>query len=132
MILPIALCAVTLKNGKFIIMAESGFTGQGYGQAKAQEEALAAIPMEESISPMAAPKVAPGGDGPLNRPSQLPTQPVTTAADVVPRPNSPLKSPNMGRIMSSMLQLASSPLASPSTRRVVRAMQAQVPRTETE
>ena len=113
-------------------MAESGFTGQGDGQAKAQEEALAAVPMEESISPMAAPKVAPGGDGPLNRPSQLPTQPVTTAADVVPRPNSPLKSPNMGRIMSSMLQLASSPLASPSTRRVVRAMQAQVPRTETE
>jgi len=37
-------------------MPESGFTGQGYGQAKAQEEALAAVPMEEAISPMAAPR----------------------------------------------------------------------------
>jgi len=122
--------AVILKDGKFTTMAE--FTNQAYGEKKAQEEALSAVPMEEAISPMAAPRTVPGGDGPLNRPSQMPTQPINTQADVVPRPNSPYKSPNMGRIMSSMLQLASSPLASPSTRRVVRAMQANVPRMENE
>lgn len=127
MILLIALCAVTLKNGKCIIMAESGFTGQGYGQAKAQEEALAAVPMEEAISPMAAPKMVPGGDGPLNRPSQLPQQPIMSMSDAQPVATIPQKSTNVARILPAMLQLASSPMASPSTRKIVRAMQQLVP-----
>lgn len=111
-------------------MPESGYTGQAYGQAKAQEEALAAVPMEEAISPMAAPPMVPGGDGNLMRPTQLPQQPVSAVANVPPVATMPQKSVNVARIMSSMLQLASSPLASPSTRRIVRAMQQLVPTQE--
>ena len=111
-------------------MAEPGYTGQPYGQAKAQQEALAAVPMEEAISPMAPAPVSPGGFGDLMRPTQLPSQPITAEADVQPIATMPQKSVNVARIMSSMLQLASSPLASPSTRRVGRAMQQLVPTEE--
>jgi hypothetical protein len=121
------LYAVIPLNGKYIIMAESGFTGQAYGQAKAQEEALAAMPLQEDMGPTPPVPTIPGGDGPITRPSQYPNQSVMAPANPVPRAKISATNTNVARILPALLPLASSPYASPSTRRIVRAMQQMIP-----
>tara|TARA_E500000331_G_C16962245_1_gene585477 strand:+ start:84 stop:470 length:387 start_codon:yes stop_codon:yes gene_type:complete len=124
--LRIALFAVIQNNGKFIIMADAGYRGQAYGKAKEQEEALSAVPMEMGATPPRP--VIPGGEGDMTRPSQYPQQSVMAPASIAPRSMPAQTSENVARILPSLLPLASSPYAAPSTRRIVRAMQAMVPR----
>jgi hypothetical protein len=109
-------------------MPESGFRGQAYGKAKEQEEALSAVPMEAGMGASPPAPIVPGGGGDMTRPSQYPQQSVMAPSSPVPRAMPPQTSENVARILPSLLPLASSPYASPSTRRIVRAMQAMVPR----
>jgi hypothetical protein len=109
-------------------MADAGYRGQAYGKAKEQEEALSAVPMEAGMGASPPAPIVPGGGGDMTRPSQYPQQSVMAPASPVPRSTPPQTSENVARILPSLLPLASSPYASPSTRRIVRAMQAMVPR----
>ena len=109
-------------------MADAGYRGQAYGKAKEQEEALSAVPMEAGMGAVPPAPIIPGGEGNMTRPSQYPQQSVMAPAAPMPRSEQPLTSENVARILPSLLPLASSPYASPSTRRIVRAMQAMVPR----
>ena len=109
-------------------MADAGYRGQAYGNAKEQEEALSAVPMEAGMGAVPPAPIIPGGEGDMTRPSQYPQQSVMAPAAPMPRSEQPLTSENVARILPSLLPLASSPYASPSTRRIVRAMQAMVPR----
>ena len=109
-------------------MADAGYRGQAYGKAKEQEEALSAVPMEAGMGAVPPAPIIPGGEGDMTRPSQYPPQSVMAPAAPMPRSEQPLTSENVARILPSLLPLASSPYASPSTRRIVRAMQAMVPR----
>jgi hypothetical protein len=109
-------------------MADAGYRGQAYGKAKEQEEALSAVPMETDMGAMPPAPVIPGGEGDMTRPSQYPQQSIMAPAASAPRAQQPQTSQNVARLLPSLLPLASSPYASPSTRRIVRAMQAMVPR----
>ena len=109
-------------------MPESGFRGQAYGKAKEQEEALSAVPMEAGMGASPPAPIVPGGGGDMTRPSQYPQQSVMAPSSPVPRAMPPQTSENVARILPSLLPLAASPYASPSTRRIVRAMQARIPR----
>jgi hypothetical protein len=109
-------------------MPESGFRGQAYGKAKEQEEALSAVPMEAGMGASPPAPIVPGGGGDMTRPSQYPQQSVMAPSSPVPRATPPQTSENVARILPSLLPLAASPYASPSTRRIVRAMQARIPR----
>jgi len=109
-------------------MPESGFRGQAYGKAKEQEEALSAVPMEAGMGASPPAPIVPGGGGDMTRPTQYPQQSVMAPAAPVPRSTPPQTSENVARILPSLLPLAASPYASPSTRRIVRAMQARIPR----
>ena len=109
-------------------MADAGYRGQAYGKAKEQEEALSAVPMEAGMGASPPAPIVPGGGGDMTRPSQYPQQSVMAPSSPVPRATPPQTSENVARILPSLLPLAASPYASPSTRRIVRAMQAMVPR----
>ena len=109
-------------------MADAGYRGQAYGKAKEQEEALSAVPMEEGMGVAPPAPVIPGGEGDMTRPTQNPQQSIMAPAPPVPRSEQPQTSQNVARLLPSLLPFASSPYASPSTRRIVRAMQAMVPR----
>ena len=111
-------------------MADAGYRGQAYGKAKEQEEALSAVPMEAGMGASPPAPIIPGGGGDFTRPTQYPQQSVMAPASPVPRSTPPQTSENVARILPSLLPLASSPYAAPSTRRIVRAMQAMVPTQE--
>jgi hypothetical protein len=54
-------------------------TGQQYGEAKAQEDAQAVVPLATMPTP---PRARPAENGPLRRPSERPQEPIRT--DPVP------------------------------------------------
>jgi hypothetical protein len=78
-----------LRNPAKKIAAKAA-PGQTYGEAGKQIAAQKAVPMAASptdVAPTATPqRVAPGSLGPLNRPTERPTEPVTAGAPFGPGP----------------------------------------------
>ena len=104
--------------------------GQEYGAATAQEEAQRNIPLPESIYNLMPETsgIPPGGMGDLLRPSERPNQAVTalpTSAPVAPT-ESPF-SPNIARILPTLLPLANSPYDGNDTREIVNKLISMVP-----
>ena len=71
-------------------IAKQAAKGQTYGQAGAQMAAQSVVPMgappTEGIQPQQPPVVTPGAMGPLTRPTDRPTEPVTAGASFGPGP----------------------------------------------
>ena len=101
-------------------------SGQTYGKRAEQEEAQKAIPLPT------APKMQPGGAGPLARPSDRPRQPLTTGAPVGPGAGPEVNarppavrakealSPRLLAALPLLEDLAALPGASAELRRIVR------------
>ena len=97
-------------------------TGQQYGQAKAQEEAQAEIPLPsiQDVLPAMRP-----GEKPVKRPSERPNEPVTAAPGQlnVPTPeDTEFRRKRSLSLLPVLEQMASEPFASPQLRNLVREM----------
>lgn len=95
-------------------------TGQEYGQAKAQEEAQAAIPLPQMAEPSVS-RQAPGS-APFARPSERPNEPVGAIANVQSQRNAPGQEQRFKALtlLSQLEPIASAPYASPHLRNTVR------------
>tara|TARA_R110002012_G_scaffold15542_1_gene61651 strand:+ start:365 stop:757 length:393 start_codon:yes stop_codon:yes gene_type:complete len=98
-------------------------TGQQYGQAQAQEEAQAAVPLPQMEQPQMRP-----GAAPFARRSERPNEPVMSAA--TPEQAKPMQSDEQRAKVMAYLpmleEMASSPYASPHLRNTARRLKAFV------
>lgn len=94
--------------------------GQEYGQAKAQEEAQAAVPLPQMAEPSVS-RQAPGA-APFTRPSERPNEPVGATANVQSQRNMPGQEQRFKAmtLLSQLEPVASAPYASPHLRNTVR------------
>lgn len=94
--------------------------GQEYGQAKAQEEAQAAVPLPQMAEPSVS-RQAPGA-APFARPSERPNEPVGAMANVQSQRNMPGQEQRFKAmtLLSQLEPVASAPYASPHLRNTVR------------
>ena len=93
-------------------------TGQQYGKATEQLESQQAVPLPQNIEPT----MRPGEAGPLLRPTDHPEEPINAPmvdAPLAHRDSDPGYSAKVARLMPILLDAASKPTASPSTRNIV-------------
>ena len=93
-------------------------TGQQYGQAGEQLASQEAVPLPQNIEPM----MRPGEAGPLLRPTENPQESVMAPMAVISLPDPDGNqdySEKIARLMPILLDAASRPTASPSTRNIV-------------
>lgn len=97
--------------------------GQEYGKAQEQEEAQRQIPLPTMNT------VKPGGMGDFARPTEMPEESVTTPMDPMAQMSieEDQYSVKMARMMPYLLEAASRPTASPSTRAIVNQLALQIP-----
>jgi hypothetical protein len=94
--------------------------GQQYGQAKAQEEAQAAVPLPQMAEPSVS-RQAPGA-APFARRSERPNEPIGATANVQSQRNMPGEEQRFKALtlLSQLEPVASAPYASPHLRNTVR------------
>lgn len=100
-------------------------TGQQYGKATEQRESQEVVPLPQNIGPTARP----GDAGPLLRPTEFPNEPVMSPMNNIPiadRDSGDDYSMKVAKIMPQLLEAASKPTASPSTRNIVNQWKAMV------
>lgn len=99
-------------------------SGQQYGQAKAQEDAQAVVPLPQMQEPRAQP-----GEAPFARPSERPGELVTATAGM-PTMSPPVTGDEQRFKIATMAavlgEIASNPYASPHIRNTVRRLKSQV------
>ena len=93
-------------------------TGQQYGQAKAQEEAQAVVPLAEMPAP---PRARPAENGPLRRPSERPQEAIGTGPmPAAPAPVQGVDTEQLRSQLPALEAIASQPGASSQTKAFVR------------
>jgi len=100
-------------------------TGQQYGKATEQLESQEMIPLPQNVEP----SVRPGSAGPLLRPTEFPNQPISAPMSdnpIADRDSGDDYSLKVARIMPQLLEAASKPTSSASTRNIVNQWKAMV------
>jgi|TARA_B110000914_G_scaffold225317_1_gene245625 hypothetical protein len=97
--------------------------GQEYGKAQQQEQAQRQVPLPTMDT------IKPGGMGDFSRPTEMPEESVTTPMDPMSQMSieEDQYSLKMARMMPYLLEAASRPTASPSTRSIVNQLALQIP-----
>jgi len=93
-------------------------TGQQYGEAKAQEDAQAVVPLATMPAP---PRARPAENGPLRRPSERPQEPIRTdPVPAAPRTVQGVNTEELKAQLPALEAIASQPGASSQTKAFVR------------